>query len=194
MPITDTVNQPGVVPKPPLHIASPATAPGWDGAFGPLLCGAMPDPVRGFYAGLDAAYRAHVEGWSGPTPPVCPDCLRVALIAMGAEAAPPPDPSVPAFSVRLDAMPPERRAEFLAEWRRLLAEEPPGRIEVIPAGLPPAAENALRAVLLFHGDAYWSAERRAEWLALTGRKDATTRALCDTVRAVLGDAGGEDRV
>jgi hypothetical protein len=49
--------------------------------------------------------------------------------------------------------------------------------------------TVLAAVLLFHAGGEWDNERRALWKQLTGRDEATTRALCDAVREVVG--GGE---
>lgn len=49
------------------------------------------------------------------------------------------------------------------------------------------ARYALAAVLLFHGAGPWDEQKRAAWAKFTrGRPDATTRALCDTVREALG--------
>lgn len=45
-------------------------------------------------------------------------------------------------------------------------------------------KDALRLVLLFHA-IDWTAERRAEWLRITGTKEATTKVLCDYVRSCL---------
>jgi len=50
--------------------------------------------------------------------------------------------------------------------------------------------DALALVLLFHRGGPWSAESRAEWFRITGSHDATTRVMCDTVRAALADAAG----
>ena len=50
----------------------------------------------------------------------------------------------------------------------------------------PAAADALRAVLLFHGGGPWDAAKAAAWERLTGEREATTRTLCDFVRAALG--------
>ena len=55
----------------------------------------------------------------------------------------------------------------------------------------PSMEDALKAVLLFHSGGEWDSLRRAEWAALTGSSEATTKVLCDTVRAALAKAGGE---
>jgi hypothetical protein len=44
---------------------------------------------------------------------------------------------------------------------------------------------ALRLPLLFHGGGDWTEERRAEWKALTGSDEATTKVMCDTIRAAL---------
>lgn len=177
MQISNEVNQPGVAAA--CHIASPLH----DGVGGPNLCGSPPDPAAQ-YRGLDQAYRAHAEGWAGA--PTCRDCLAVALIAMGAGRLR-PHASAVAPSLRL----PEGAAgeELLAQLRRLAADQP-GRLELVPyVQVSASALYALRAVLLFHGDGYWSAERRAEWVRLTGRPEAITRALCDTVRAALAAAG-----
>lgn len=48
-------------------------------------------------------------------------------------------------------------------------------------------EKALRAVLLFHGAGPWDAEKRIEWSNLTGETEATTKILCNVVRAALKD-------
>ncbi len=45
-------------------------------------------------------------------------------------------------------------------------------------------DNALRAVLMFYGQVWGQAEKD-RWFKLTGRKEATTRTLCDTVREAL---------
>jgi hypothetical protein len=42
-----------------------------------------------------------------------------------------------------------------------------------------------RAVLMFYEAVEWTDERRAEWRALTGADDATTRTLGDLARKVL---------
>jgi hypothetical protein len=47
-------------------------------------------------------------------------------------------------------------------------------------------EAALRAVLLFHGASQWTPDVCSDWKELTGTDEATTRTLCDTVRAALG--------
>lgn len=46
----------------------------------------------------------------------------------------------------------------------------------------------LRAVLLFHRGGPWTADDSRMWSALTGKDEATTRALCDAIREALGDA------
>lgn len=48
--------------------------------------------------------------------------------------------------------------------------------------------RALAAVLLWHKGGGWGHEERARWDALTGREETTSRALCDVVRAALGEA------
>jgi hypothetical protein len=44
--------------------------------------------------------------------------------------------------------------------------------------------DALQLVLLFHSPD-WTPEKRAEWLRITGSKEATTKVLCDHVRSAL---------
>jgi hypothetical protein len=52
-------------------------------------------------------------------------------------------------------------------------------------------ETALRAVLLFHSGCAWTPDVRSEWKELTGFDEASTKTLCDTVRAAL--AGSPSR-
>lgn len=47
--------------------------------------------------------------------------------------------------------------------------------------------DALRAVLLFHSASPWE-QQQAEWLRITGSREATTKVLCDHIRAVLAEA------
>jgi hypothetical protein len=48
------------------------------------------------------------------------------------------------------------------------------------------AERLARAVLLFHRGGPWTAEDRAAWRSLTDSDEATTRALCDVARGIIG--------
>jgi hypothetical protein len=48
-------------------------------------------------------------------------------------------------------------------------------------------ERLARAVLLFYQGARWSEDNQDEWTALTGSTEATTKALGDLAREVLGD-------
>jgi hypothetical protein len=52
--------------------------------------------------------------------------------------------------------------------------------------------DVLRAVLMFHDGATWDANRRAEWKRITGSDEATTKVLCDHVRAALAFASEGD--
>ena len=45
--------------------------------------------------------------------------------------------------------------------------------------------DAIRLALLFHTGGPWDDERRAEWLRITGRTEATTLVMCDHLCAVL---------
>ena len=48
-------------------------------------------------------------------------------------------------------------------------------------------EKALQAVLLFHGGDEWNDAVRNRWVELVGKdREATTKGLCDCVRAALG--------
>lgn len=57
---------------------------------------------------------------------------------------------------------------------------------------PPTMRAALEAVLMFHAGGPWGAGRAAQWRGLTGIADATSRDLCDAVRAALGGANPRD--
>lgn len=48
-----------------------------------------------------------------------------------------------------------------------------------------AMKRACLATLLFHEGGEWDRERQRVWLAMTGHEEATTRILCETVRAAL---------
>jgi hypothetical protein len=45
--------------------------------------------------------------------------------------------------------------------------------------------ESLRLVLLFHEGVPWTPGRRAEWLEIAGTEEATTKTLCDHIRAAL---------
>lgn len=60
-------------------------------------------------------------------------------------------------------------------YRQLAAAR--ARVEALEAGL--------RMVLLFHGVGGWDSEKRLSWANLTGGQPATTKALCDKLRALL---------
>ena len=45
--------------------------------------------------------------------------------------------------------------------------------------------EALEAVLLFFDSSPWGDDKAERWLALTGHEEATTKVLCDGVRAAL---------
>ena len=53
------------------------------------------------------------------------------------------------------------------------------------AGQVERMRDALNLVLLFHGGGEWGVEARAQWRAVTGGDDATTRALCDHIRQTI---------
>jgi hypothetical protein len=43
----------------------------------------------------------------------------------------------------------------------------------------------LEAVLLFHSVGPWDEDKSGRWKLITGNDEATTRALCDTIRASM---------
>ena len=49
--------------------------------------------------------------------------------------------------------------------------------------------SSLQAVLLFHRGGVWDDDARREWKNLTGRDDASTKSMCDTIRETLRLAG-----
>ena len=46
------------------------------------------------------------------------------------------------------------------------------------------ASDATRAVLLFYTAPRWTDTERQEWKSITGSDEATTKVLCDTMRAL----------
>jgi hypothetical protein len=45
--------------------------------------------------------------------------------------------------------------------------------------------DALKLPLLFHAGGPWTAERRAEWLRITGSLEATSKVMCDHLRSAI---------
>lgn len=50
-----------------------------------------------------------------------------------------------------------------------------------------ALVNALQLPLLFHG-ADWDEDKRAIWKSITGHSEATTKIMCDHIRAAIQKA------
>ena len=87
-----------------------------------------------------------------------------------------------------------------SETSKRLAESPPQSAEDIKAlvdkmraspfsfeaGEHIAMADALEATLLFHSSSPWDESKSKRWVELTGVDVATTRNLCDFIRAVLG--------
>ena len=48
--------------------------------------------------------------------------------------------------------------------------------------------DAIKLALLFHSGSPWDDGKRAEWLRITGTTEATTKVLCDHLRAVLAES------
>ena len=51
--------------------------------------------------------------------------------------------------------------------------------------------EALDLVLMFHGAGRWDDSKRLAWKNRTGHDEATTRVLCDHLRAAIAKAKGE---
>lgn len=51
--------------------------------------------------------------------------------------------------------------------------------------------NACEATLLFYSIGPWDEPKKLRWLNLTGKGEATTKALCDCIRAALAREDGE---
>jgi hypothetical protein len=49
---------------------------------------------------------------------------------------------------------------------------------------PATLLDACRATLIFHGER-WTYEEQQEWYKITRHEEATTRVLCDTIRAAI---------
>lgn len=47
--------------------------------------------------------------------------------------------------------------------------------------------DAIKLALLFHSSSPWDDAKRAEWLRITGSSEASTKVLCDHLRAVLSE-------
>lgn len=52
-------------------------------------------------------------------------------------------------------------------------------------------EEVFELVLLFHSAGPWDEEKRQRWEEITGCSEATTKVLCDFVRAALAELKGE---
>mgnify|MGYP001620023852 FL=1 len=52
----------------------------------------------------------------------------------------------------------------------------------------PEMKDALALPLLFHAGGEWSGAKRATWKRVTGTDEATTKVMCDTIRAALRKA------
>lgn len=52
---------------------------------------------------------------------------------------------------------------------------------------------ALELPLLFHAGGPWSDEKTTRWEEITGKDEATTKVMCDHIRAIVAKAKGEER-
>jgi hypothetical protein len=53
--------------------------------------------------------------------------------------------------------------------------------------------DALNLVLLFY-TVHWTSEKRTEWHRITGTTEASTKVMCDHIRAVLSENWPSDHV
>ena len=74
------------------------------------------------------------------------------------------------------------------ECEYLSDDECEANIRLIAAA--PELLAALEAVLLFYRGDWWDEGERQEWSRLAGTQEATTKVLCDVVRAALAKARG----
>lgn len=63
-----------------------------------------------------------------------------------------------------------------AKLERKLAQAQRHREELI---------EALSLPLLFHRGGFWSAPEKERWMVITGKDEATTKVMCDHIRALL---------
>lgn len=56
-----------------------------------------------------------------------------------------------------------------------------------------ALEGALELVLMFYGAAYWNEPESSRWREITGKDEATTKVMCDHIRALLASPRGSAR-
>lgn len=90
----------------------------------------------------------------------------------------------------------QRREEAMADMAKLVPlvrvtselEETRQRLEYVRHQRDELAKVA-RATLLFYRSSPWTSQYADEWRALTGRKEATTKALCDFIRETLEGVG-----
>jgi hypothetical protein len=50
--------------------------------------------------------------------------------------------------------------------------------------------DVMRLPILFHQGGEWTKEHQAEWLWITGTTEATSRVMCDTIRALRAKIDG----
>lgn len=98
---------------------------------------------------------------------------------------------------RLRAMLKDGEADAMAHWDLDAADKSAIRwvldqIEGNPEARHPIPVELLRAceaTLLFHRGGEWTDDDRLNWVSYTGMPFATTRVLCDTVRAAVKRVG-----
>lgn len=54
----------------------------------------------------------------------------------------------------------------------------------------PEMYDVMRLPILFHQGGEWTKEHQAEWLWITGTTEATSRVMCDTIRALRAKIDG----
>lgn len=86
-------------------------------------------------------------------------------------------------------------SDFIAAHAQGVVDEDDGTVTVNGDTLADAIATrleamggALRLALLFHAGGPWGDAAQAEWWRLSGSTEATTRVLCDHIRAALARA------
>lgn len=73
--------------------------------------------------------------------------------------------------------------EIVDAWEAWMAA-PDGIFEP-PPRTPTPVKRLQQAILLFHSAEPWDEERQRQWQELTGRREATTKVLCDLARGIM---------
>lgn len=103
----------------------------------------------------------------------------------------------PVAEVQWTAIMPGYNKKFgITHWAgdegRSYIERPAAEVEANARLIAAAPEmyDAMRLPLLFHSVGAWTDECALEWERITGTKEATTKIMCDAIRALLAKIDG----